>query len=154
MATAGYLLDLIKKVRTTMIICPDKINQKRHVEFFKDVETIKTHMEEHAKLIRPKFELANSYLEKLPSECGTFSKPTGGYFITYFTSKPIAKKVVSICKELGVLITPAGSTHPNGYDPKDSAIRLAPTYVSIEDLADAMEVFTTAVELAHFEISI
>ena len=154
MATAGHSLDLIKKVRTTMIICPDKINQKRHVDFFKDVETIKTHMEEHAKLIRPKFELANSYLEKLPSECGTFSKPTGGYFITYFTSKPIAKKVVSICKELGVLITPAGSTHPNGYDPKDSAIRLAPTYVSKEDLADAMEVFTTAVELAHFEINI
>ena len=154
MATAGYLLDLIKKVRTTMIICPDKINQKRHVEFLKDAKTIKIHMEEHAKLIRPKFELANSYLEKLPSECGAFSKPTGGYFITYFTSKPIAKKVVSICKELGVLITPAGSTHPNGHDPKDSAIRLAPTYVSKEDLADAMEVFTTAVELAHFEISI
>ena len=153
-ASAGHSLDLIKKVRTTMIICPDKINQKRHVEFFKDVKTIKTHMEEHAKLIRPKFELANSYLEKLESECGTFSKPTGGYFITYFTSKPIAKKVVNLCKELGVLITPAGSTHPNGYDPEDSAIRLAPTFISKEDLADAMEVFITAVELAHYEIDI
>ena len=152
LASSGYSLDLIKRVRTTMIICPDKINQKRHVEFFKDIETIKAHMEEHAKLIRPKFELANSYLEKLPKECGTFSTPTGGYFITYFTSKPNAKKVVSLCKELGVLITPAGSTHPNGYDPKDSAIRLAPTYISKEDLADAMEVFTTAVELAHYEI--
>ena len=154
MATAGHSLDLIKKVRTTMIICPDKINQKRHVEFFKDVETVKAHMKEHAKLIRPKFELAYSHLEKLPSECGTFSKPTGGYFITYFTSKPIAKKVVNFCKEMGVLITPAGSMYPNGYDPDDSAIRLAPTYVSKEELNSAMEVFTTAVELAHFDISI
>ena len=154
MATSGHSMDLIKKVRTTMIICPDKLNQKRHVEFFKDAATVKSHMQKHAKLIRPKFELAYEYLEKLPEECGTFSRPTGGYFITYSTSKPIATKVVELCKEMGVLITPAGSTFPNNYDPNDSVIRIAPTYVTIDELADAMNVFTTSVEMAHFGIEI
>ena len=137
-----------------MIICPDKLNQKRHIEFFKNAENVKKHMEKHAELIRPKFEIANSFLEKLPEECGTFSKPTGGYFITYSTSKPIATKVVSLCKEMGVLITPAGSTYPNGLDPNDSVIRIAPTYVSQEELSDAMNVFTTAVEIAHFDLKV
>ena len=154
MATSGHSMDLIKKVRTTMIICPDKLNQKRHVEFFKDAATVKSHMQKHAKLIRPKFELAYEYLEKLPEECGNFSRPTGGYFITYSTSKPIATKVVDLCKDMGVLITPAGSTFPKNYDPKDSVIRIAPTYVTKDELADAMNVFVTAIEIAHFDIEI
>ena len=154
MATSGHSLDLIKKVRTTMIICPDKLNQKRHVEFFKNLDGVKSHMKKHADLVRPKFEIAYSYLEKLPEECGVFSKPTGGYFITYSTSKPIATKVVELCKDLGVLITPAGSTFPNNNDPKDSVIRLAPTYVSKDELEVAMEVFTTSIQVAHYDIDI
>ena len=154
MATSGHSLELIKKVRTTMIICPDKLNQKRHVEFFKNIEGVKSHMKKHADLVRPKFEIAYSYLEKLPKECGVFSKPTGGYFITYSTSKPIATKVVELCKDLGVLITPAGSTFPKNNDPKDSVIRLAPTYVSKDELEVAMEVFTTSIQLAHHDIDI
>jgi DNA-binding transcriptional MocR family regulator len=154
MATAGHSLELIKKVRTTMIICPDKLNQKRHTEFFKNSDNVKMHMKKHADLIRPKFEIAYSYLEKLPKDCGTFSKPTGGYFITYSTAKPIASRVVELCKELGVLITPAGSTFPKNYDPNDSVIRLAPTYVSKDELEVAMEVFVTSVEMAHLDIVI
>ena len=154
MATAGHSLELIKKVRTTMIICPDKLNQKRHTEFFKNVDGVKMHMNKHADLRRPKFEIAYSYLEKLSADCGSFSKPTGGYFITYSTAKPIATRVVELCKELGVLITPAGSTFPKNHDPKDSVIRLAPTYVSTEELEVAMEVFITSVEIAHLDINI
>ena len=154
MATAGHSLELIKKVRTTMIICPDKLNQKRHTEFFKNVDGVKMHMNKHADLIRPKFEIAYSYLERLSADCGSFSKPTGGYFITYSTAKPIATRVVELCKELGVLITPAGSTFPKNHDPKDSVIRLAPTYVSKEELEVAMEVFITSVEIAHLDINI
>ena len=152
MATAGHSLELIKKVRTTMIICPDKLNQKRHTEFFKNSDSVKMHMKKHADLIRPKFEIAYSYLEKLPEDCGSFSKPTGGYFITYSTAKPIATRVVELCKELGVLITPAGSTFPKNHDPNDSVIRLAPTYVSKDELEVAMEVFVTSVEMAHLDI--
>ena len=73
MATAGHSLELIKRVRTTMIICPDKLNQKRHTEFFKNVDGVKMHMNKHADLIRPKFEIAYSYLEKLSADCGSFS---------------------------------------------------------------------------------
>ena len=154
MATSGDSLELIKKVRTTMIICPDKLNQKRHVEFFKNIENVRLHMEKHAALVRPKFELAYDYLEKLSNDCGTFSRPTGGYFITYSTSKPIASLVVKLCSDLGVLITPAGSTFPMNYDPNDSVIRLAPTFVTKDELADAMNVFITAVEVAHYGIDI
>ena len=152
MATSGLSLELIKRVRTTMIICPDKLNQKRHVKFFKDAKGVKAHMLKHAELVRPKFETAYSYLEKLDKGCGSFSRPTGGYFITYSTTKPIASKVVELCKKMGVLITPAGSTFPNNHDPDDSVIRLAPTYVSKDELKIAMEVFITAVGLAHYEI--
>ena len=152
MATSGLSLELIKRVRTTMIICPDKLNQKRHVKFFKDAKGVKAHMLKHAELVRPKFETAYSYLEKLDKGCGSFSRPTGGYFITYSTAKPIASKVVGLCKKMGVLITPAGSTFPNNHDPDDSVIRLAPTYVSKDELKTAMEVFITAIELAHYEI--
>ena len=154
LASSGHSLELIKRVRTTMIICPDKLNQKRHVEFFKDAKGVRSHMLKHAELVRPKFETAYSYLEKLDKDCGSFSRPTGGYFITYSTAKPIAKKVVELCKNMGVLITPAGSTFPKNYDPNNSIIRIAPTYVSMDDLKIAMEVFITAVELAHLEIDI
>ena len=154
LASSGEYLELLKKIRSTMIICPDKLNQMRHVEFFKDLKTIKSHMNEHANLIKPKFELAYSILEKLPDECGTFSKPTGGYFIAFSTNKPIASKVVSLCKEIGVLITPAGATFPNGNDPNNSIIRIAPTFVSEKELTDAMEAFVTCVEVAHFDVSI
>ena len=74
--------------------------------------------------------------------------------ITYSTSKPIATRVVALCKELGVLITPAGSTFPKNYDPNDSVIRLAPTFVEAGDLSDAMDVFVTAVLVAHYELEI
>ena len=154
LASSGEYLKLLKKIRSSMIICPDKLNQMRHVEFFKDLKTIRSHMNKHANLIKPKFELTYSILEKLPDECGTFSKPTGGYFIAFSTHKPIASKVVSLCEEIGVLITPAGATFPAGNDPNNSIIRLAPTFVSEKELTDAMEAFITCVEVAHFDISI
>ena len=153
MATGGNCLNLVKKVRTTMIICPDKINQKRHVDFLESAEKVKLHMKKHAELVRPKFELAYSFLEKLDNEFGTFSRPTGGYFICYATSKPIASKVVKICKDAGVLLTPAGSTFPKGIDSEDRIIRIAPTFVTSDELSLAMDVFVTAVQIAHLDLN-
>ena len=135
-----------------MVICPDKINQKKHIDFFKDKNSIIEHMKNHADLIRPKFELSYKILEKLSSDYGTFSKPTGGYFITYKTNKSIATKVVDLCKSVGVLITPAGATFPYGQDPLDNIIRIAPTFVDEENLALAMDVFITAVQVAHHDL--
>ena len=78
--------------------------------------------------------LLSSALDVLSPEIGTYQKPTGGYFISYDAKRPIAKRVIELCKEVGVLITPAGSTYPHFHDPLDSNIRLAPTFLGVEDL--------------------
>ena len=151
MAAADENLALIKRIRGSMVICPDKINQKRHTQFFKDLDAIKNHMKKHADLVRPKFEIAYSALEKLDKEIGRYSQPTGGYFITFKSQKPIASKIVEYCKEAGVLLTPAGATHPYGNDPKNNTLRIAPTFITEKELEIAMDVFVTAVQIAHNE---
>ena len=151
MAASDENLALIKRIRGSMVICPDKINQKRHTQFFKDLDAIKSHMKKHAELVRPKFEIAYRALEKLDKEIGEYSQPTGGYFITFKSQKPIASKIVEYCKEAGVLLTPAGATHPYGNDPKNNTLRIAPTFITEKELEIAMDVFVTAVQIAHNE---
>ena len=151
-AAAGTkLFNLLVKQRASMIVCSDKANQMRHLEFLKSKKDVLDHMGKHADLVKPKFELAFKALDSLGSEIGSYKKPTGGYFISYNTSKPIAKRVIALCKEAGVLITPAGSTYPHFNDPQDSNIRLAPTFLELEDLKEAMEVFTTSLQIAFEE---
>ena len=151
-AAAGVkLFHLLVRQRASMIVCSDKVNQMRHLEFLKNKKDILHHMSKHADLVKPKFEIAFKALDSLGSEIGSYNKPTGGYFISYNTSKPIAKRVIALCKEAGVLITPAGSTYPHFEDPTDSNIRLAPTFLDLEDLKDAMEVFTTSLQIAFAE---
>ena len=151
-AAAGVkLFNLLVRQRASMIVCSDKVNQMRHLEFLKNKKDILHHMSKHADLVKPKFEIAFKALDSLGSEIGSYNKPTGGYFISYNTSKPIAKRVIALCKEAGVLITPAGSTYPHFEDPADSNIRLAPTFLDLEDLKDAMEVFTTSLQIAIAE---
>ena len=151
-AAAGVkLFNLLVRQRASMIVCSDKVNQMRHLQFLKNKKDILHHMSKHADLVKPKFEIAFQALDSLGSEIGSYNKPTGGYFISYNTSKPIAKRVIALCKEAGVLITPAGSTYPHFEDPADSNIRLAPTFLDLEDLKDAMEVFTTSLQIAIAE---
>jgi len=149
MAAGDENLGLIKRIRGSMVICPDKINQKRHTQFFKDLDAVKSHMKKHADLVRPKFEIAYRALEKLDKDVGEYSQPTGGYFITFKSQKPIASKIVEYCKEAGVLLTPAGATHPYGNDPKNNTLRIAPTFITEKELEIAMDVFVTAVQIAH-----
>ena len=151
MAAASENLDLIKRIRGSMVICPDKVNQKRHTQFFKDLNAIKEHMKKHADLVWPKFEIAYKALETLDDEIGEYSQPTGGYFITFTSKKGIASRIVELCKEAGVLLTPAGATHPYGKDPKNNTLRIAPTFINESDLKVAMEVFVAAAQIAHAE---
>ena len=151
-AAAGKkLFTLLEQQRASMIVCSDKVNQLRHTQFLKNKDEVLNHMRKHAELVKPKFEIAFNALDSISSEIGNYKKPSGGYFISYNTTKPIAKRVIALCKEAGVLITPAGSTYPHFNDPEDSNIRLAPTFLGVEDLRKAMEVFTTALELAYKE---
>ncbi len=151
MAAASENLDLIKRIRGSMVICPDKVNQKRHTQFFKDLNAIKEHMKKHADLVWPKFEIAYKALETLDKEIGEYSQPTGGYFITFTSKKGIASRIVELCKDAGVLLTPAGATHPYGKDPKNNTLRIAPTFINESDLKVAMEVFVAAAQIAHAE---
>ena len=151
-AAAGTkLFDLLVRQRASMIVCSDKVNQMRHLGFLQNKADVLKHMSMHAELVKPKFEVAFSALDSLDSKIGSYKKPTGGYFISYNTNKPIAKRVIALCEEAGVMITPAGSTYPHFHDPANSNIRLAPTFLGLEDLKEAMEVFTTSLQLAFEE---
>ena len=127
----------------------NKINQLRHARFFHDKETVTEHMKKHAALIKPKFDKVQEILGRdlFEADIATWTKPDGGYFISFYAMHGLAKEIVRLMKEAGVVLTAAGAMYPYGKDPDDSCIRLAPTYVSITEIEQAMDVFTTVVRL-------
>ena len=153
LASSKANLDFIKKQLTIQTIGHDKINQMRHVKFFGDADGMKKHMQKHAELIRPKFEAVLNTLERELGNSGicTWTKPKGGYFISFNTLEGCAKRVVNLCAEAGVVMTGAGATYPYKNDPSDSNIRIAPTLPTPEELTQACEVFVASVKLASIE---
>ena len=146
-------LDDMRKSMTVQTIGYDKINQLRHVRYFKNLDGLKDHMKKHAQIIRPKFE---AVLKVLNEELGglgiaEWTDPKGGYFISFESMDGCAKKIVAKCKEAGVVLTGAGATFPYGEDPKDSNIRLAPTLPTPEELAKAADLFVLCVKLVSVE---
>ena len=143
----------IKKRLTIQTIGHDKINQLRHVKFFKDQKGVQEHMMKQAAIIRPKFEMVEEmFTEEIASRgIGTWMHPLGGYFISFEALEGCAKKIVEKCKEAGVVLTGAGSPYPYKKDPKDSVIRIAPTYPSMDELKEAVKVFTVVVRLVSVD---
>lgn len=150
MATSKANIDFIKKQMTVQTIGHDKINQLRHAKYFKDFEGVKKHMMKHAAIMRPKFEAVLEILERELGGLGvgTWTNPRGGYFISFDSLEGCAKEIVKLAKEAGVVMTGAGATFPYGKDPKDSNIRIAPSYPTIDELRTAAELFTVCVRLA------
>ena len=154
MASSLANLEYIKEFMTVLTIGYDKVNQLRHVRYFKDMDGISEHMKKHAAIIRPKFE---AVLEVLDREIGSleigsleiaeWTKPVGGYFISFDAMEGCAKAIVAKCKEAGVILTGAGATYPYGKDPKDSNIRIAPTFPTAEEMAAATDLFVLCVKL-------
>ncbi len=143
----------VAEVKTRMgaqAIGYDKLNQMRHVLFLKDAQGIAGHMAKHAAIIAPKFELTIRKLEEGLGECGVgaWTKPRGGYFISFDAMEGTAKHVVALAKEAGVTMTGAGATYPYKRDPHDANIRIAPTLPPLEELETALDVFITCVKLA------
>jgi DNA-binding transcriptional MocR family regulator len=143
----------IMEQMTIQTIGNDKINQLRHVRFLKDIDGLKAHMKKHADLIRPKFEAVLSTLDEELTGLGigTWTKPLGGYFISFDAMPGCAKAIVAKCKQLGVVLTGAGATYPYGKDPQDSNIRIAPTFPTTEEMESATKVFVLCVKLASVE---
>ena len=148
-ATSEANIADIKKRLTIQTIGHDKINQLRHVKYFKDMNGVKEHMMKHAAIIRPKFEMLDELLtrEVAARGIGSWMKPLGGYFISFNALEGCAKEIVAKCREAGVTMTGAGSPFPYKKDPKDSVIRIAPTYPSVEELEKAAEVFIIVTRL-------
>lgn len=142
-----------KKSMSVQTIGYDKINQLRHVRYFKDLDGMMAHMKKSADIIRPKFEKVLSVLDRELEglEIGSWTKPLGGYFISFDAMEGCAKAIVAKCKEAGVVLTGAGATFPYGIDPKDSNIRIAPSYPSMEELAAAVDLFVLCVKLVSVE---
>jgi DNA-binding transcriptional MocR family regulator len=143
----------IKKRLNFQTISYDKLNQLRHVKYFKNVDGIKAHMDKHAAIIAPKFNLVLEMLDKeiAPLGIGEWVKAKGGYFISYNTIGCSAKRIGELCKNAGLVLTTVGATYPYGVDPEDKNIRIAPTFPSVEDLGKAMEVFCHCAKLAAVE---
>ena len=131
-------------------IGPDKVNQLRHARLLPDLAATKKHMQKHAEITRPKFELVLKKLEESfrDQEMGSWISPEGGYFVSFDSLPGHAKEIVRLAGEAGVKMTPAGSTFPYGIDPEDKNIRLSPTFPPIEDLSKAMDIFVNCVQLA------
>ena len=153
LASSKANLDSIKNTMTIQTIGPDKLNQLRHVLYFKDIDGMKAHMMKHAAIMRPKFEAIEEVLlrELDGLEIGSWTKPNGGYFISFEAMEGCAKEIVSRCKDAGVVLTGAGATYPYKNDPKDSNIRIAPTFPSEEELSIATDLFVLCVKLVSVE---
>ena len=150
LATSLNNLEDIQAQLTNQTIGHDKVNQLRHVRFFGDIDGMKAHMRKHADIIRPKFEAVLEILERDLTPCGIgeWTKPKGGYFISFNAPDGCAKDIVARAKKAGVTMTGAGATYPYKKDPNDSNIRIAPTYPSLQELRTAMDIFTLCVRIS------
>ncbi|MBD8929021.1 MAG: aminotransferase class I/II-fold pyridoxal phosphate-dependent enzyme [Clostridiales bacterium] len=143
----------IKNRLNCQTISYDKMNQLRHVRFFKNLDGIKAHMKKHAAIMKPKFDMVIDHLENELGGLGIASwiDPKGGYFISLDVMDGCAKRVGELCKEAGVTLTTIGATYPYFNDPKDSNIRIAPSLPPVAELDTATRILCVSVKLAAIE---
>ena len=148
-ASSKKNLDAIRKTMTIQTIGYDKLNQLRHVKYFKNLDGLKAQMKKHADIMRPKFEAVHRILSEELTGLGIaeWIKPKGGYFISFYAMEGCAKEIVAKCKEAGMVLTGAGATYPYGVDPMDSNIRIAPSFPSAEEMEQAAALFALCVKL-------
>lgn len=148
-ASSAKNLEDIKKSLTIQTIGYDKLNQLRHARLYRNLDGLKEQMKKHAKILRPKFEAVLSVLNEELSglKIGSWTSPRGGYFISFDAMEGCAREIVRMCREAGVVLTGAGATFPYGKDPKDSNIRIAPSFPTPEEMKAATDLFVLCVKL-------
>jgi DNA-binding transcriptional MocR family regulator len=143
-----------RKHSAVQTIGPDKLNQWRHARFFGDAEGVRRHMRRHREFLAPKFALVDRILTERLTGHGTWTSPTGGYFVTLTAPARTATRAVELAKSVGVAVTPAGAAFPYDDDPHDNVIRIAPSMPTEADLADAIEALCVCVLLAEAELAV
>ena len=153
MAASEHNIEYLKKLMDVQMISSDKINQLRHVRYFKDLDGIKTHMKRHAAILKPKFDMVTGTLQKELGGLGIakWTTPKGGYFVSVDTLEGCARRTIELCANAGVKLTEAGATYPYHEDPKDTNIRLAPTLPPVKELKITISLFCLCVKLAALE---
>jgi DNA-binding transcriptional MocR family regulator len=153
MAASDANMNVFYEKYKYQVISFDKLNMLRHVKFFKNYDGVMEHMQKHKAVLKPKFEVVVDALnaELGGSNIASWTNPNGGYFVSVDVFEGTAKRVVSLCKEAGVVLTGAGATYPLGIDPQDKNIRIAPSFPPVEELKTAMEVFCVCTKLAACE---
>jgi len=153
MAASEANLKQILPIIGAQTIGHDKINQLRHVRYFKNAENMKAHMMKLAEILRPKFELVLNTLERDLADTGSahWTKPIGGYFVSLFVQKGCAKRTYQLCREAGVTLTNVGATYPYRNDPDDSNIRISPSFPSLPELQGAMDILTLCARISALE---
>jgi aspartate/methionine/tyrosine aminotransferase len=153
MGSSEKNMALLKKQITFQTIGPDKLNQLRHVKFFKDMRGIEDHMQKHQAILKPKFDAVQSVLEKelAGKNIAQWSHPAGGYFVSIDTMEGCSAAVVRLAAEAGVKLTPAGSTYPYMHDPLDRNIRIAPSFPPVKDILAAMQLVCICIQLVSID---
>jgi len=153
MAGSTANMDWVRAQMFFQTIGPDKLNQLRHVRFFGDLSGIHRHMEKHAAIVAPRFQAVQEVLVRELGGKGiaTWTRPEGGYFVSFDAPEGCARKVIRMADEAGVKLTPAGSTYPLKQDPRDANIRIAPTFAAIEDVRSAVEVLAICTQIVAID---
>lgn len=153
LAASDRNIEIIKSRMKYQTIGYDKLNQYRHVKFYKNVEGLKNFMRLHRNILQPKFKIVLYEFEEELRECNIaqWTQPRGGYFISLDVMRGTAKRVCQLCKEAGVTLTPAGATYPYGYDPADQNLRIAPSYPPVDELLSATKLLCLCVKKAALE---
>ena len=153
LAASPHNIAFLTRQMSVQTLGYDKINQLRHVRYFKNVEGLKKHMRKQANYLRPKFDCALAALHTGldGAGIGVWTEPNGGYFISYDGLPGTAKRCISLCAEAGVKFTEAGSCFPYGIDPEDKNVRIAPSYPSTQELYISINVFCICQKIAALE---
>lgn len=143
-----------RKILSVQAICTNKVNQLAHAKFLPTYEAVLDQMRKHAEILRPKFAAVSGILsEELGNDKDIWhwTDPKGGYFINFYVMPGTATNIVSMCKDAGVALTPAGASYPYGKDPDDASIRLSPSYPPKEDLINATKILTVCAKITAID---